>query len=66
MLQSGLEQESKDKHSRKAACLKALAVCAADPVLGFLKSKQGGLLTSDLKWNFTKFLVNKEGEVVKR
>ena len=40
--------------------------CAADPVFGFLKSKQGGLLTSDLKWNFTKFLVNKEGEVVKR
>lgn len=41
-------------------------LCAADPVFGFLKSKQGGILTSDLKWNFTKFLVNREGEVVKR
>ena len=39
---------------------------AADPVFGFLKSKQGGLLTSDLKWNFTKFLVSREGDVVKR
>lgn len=39
---------------------------AADPVFGFLKAKQGGILTSDLKWNFTKFLVNREGEVVKR
>lgn len=38
----------------------------ADPVFGFLKAKQGGILTSDLKWNFTKFLVNREGEVVKR
>jgi len=35
-------------------------------VFGFLKSKQGGILTSDLKWNFTKFLVNKDGDVVKR
>lgn len=39
---------------------------AADPVFGFLKAKQGGILTNDLKWNFTKFLVNREGEVVKR
>ncbi|CAK0770075.1 putative phospholipid hydroperoxide glutathione peroxidase 6, mitochondrial [Coccomyxa viridis] len=38
----------------------------ADPVFSFLKSKQGGLLTSDLKWNFTKFLVSREGDVVKR
>ena len=27
---------------------------------------QGGLLTADIKWNFTKFLVDREGRVVKR
>ena len=39
---------------------------AADPLYGFLKSQKGGILTSDVKWNFTKFLINKDGEVVKR
>lgn len=29
-------------------------VLAADPLFGFLKTKQGGLLVSDIKWNFTK------------
>eukprot|EP00884_Botryococcus_braunii_P006157 jgi/Botrbrau1/15542/Bobra.0333s0008.1 len=38
----------------------------ADPLFGFLKSKQGGLLVSDIKWNFTKFLVDRQGNVVKR
>ena len=33
----------------------------------FLKDKQKGLLgTKDIKWNFTKFLVDKTGNVVKR
>jgi len=32
----------------------------------WLKSQKGGLFSSDIKWNFTKFLVDKEGEVVKR
>ena len=27
---------------------------AADPLFGYLKSQQGGMLTSDIKWNFTK------------
>ncbi len=39
---------------------------AADPLYGFLKSQKGGILTSDVKWNFTKFLIGKDGEVVKR
>ncbi|KAL3162853.1 hypothetical protein ABBQ32_009306 [Trebouxia sp. C0010 RCD-2024] len=38
----------------------------ADPLYDFLKSQQGGLLTSDVKWNFTKFLIGKDGEVRKR
>nr|AFI55002.1 GPX1b [Chlorella sp. NJ-18] len=36
------------------------------PLFDFLKGQQGGLLTSDIKWNFTKFLVDRNGNVVKR
>lgn len=43
-----------------------LGSSAEDPLFGFLKTKQGGLLTKDIKWNFTKFLVDREGNVVKR
>lgn len=38
----------------------------ADPLYKFLKSQQGGKLFSNIKWNFTKFLVNREGKVIKR
>lgn len=39
----------------------------AHPLYQFLKESKPGLLgTEAIKWNFTKFLVNKEGEVVKR
>jgi len=37
------------------------------PLFDFLKTQAPGLLGSKgIKWNFTKFLVNKEGEVIKR
>jgi glutathione peroxidase len=36
------------------------------PVFEFLKSKKGGLLGDSIKWNFTKFLVDKKGSVVER
>lgn len=37
------------------------------PLYQFLKESKPGLLgTERIKWNFTKFLVNKQGEVVKR
>lgn len=36
------------------------------PIFKLLKSKKGGFLSSKVKWNFTKFLVTKEGEVYKR
>ncbi len=36
------------------------------PVFEFLKSKKGGLLGDTIKWNFTKFLVAKDGKVVDR
>lgn len=38
----------------------------ADPLFAFLKEQKGGILTKDIKWNFTKFLVNQNGQVVKR
>lgn len=38
----------------------------ADPLYTYLKSKKTGALTADIKWNFTKFLVDKSGQVVKR
>ena len=39
----------------------------AHPLYKFLKSKKPGLLGSDaIKWNFTKFLVTPQGEVVGR
>ena len=38
----------------------------ADPLYKWLKSKKGGILWSAIKWNSTKFLINKNGEVVHR
>ena len=39
----------------------------AHPLYRFLKGEKPGLLgTEAIKWNFTKFLVNPQGEVVKR
>jgi len=37
-----------------------------EPLFKFLKSQQKGALGSKIKWNFTKFLVDKKGNVVKR
>jgi glutathione peroxidase len=31
-----------------------------------LKDQKGGIFGDGIKWNFTKFLVNKEGKVVER
>ena len=36
------------------------------PLYTFLKAEQKGKMGSKIKWNFTKFLVDKEGNVVKR
>ncbi len=38
----------------------------AHPLYKFLKKKLGAFPTSKIKWNFTKFLINAEGEPVKR
>ena len=37
-----------------------------DLLYSWLKSQKGGLGGPNVKWNFTKFLVNKKGEVVAR
>lgn len=38
----------------------------ADPLYKYLKQNGKGLLGDSIKWNFTKFLINKEGNVVDR
>lgn len=38
----------------------------AEPLFEYLKRQKGGFLRDDIKWNFTKFLVSREGEVVER
>lgn len=38
----------------------------AHPLFDYLTSNSKGFLTSGIKWNFTKFLIDKEGNLVKR
>ena len=36
------------------------------PLYGWLKQEKGGVLGSAIKWNFTKFLVGRDGQVIRR
>jgi glutathione peroxidase len=36
------------------------------PLYTYLKKQQGGILGSKIKWNFTKFLVDRDGNVIDR
>lgn len=38
----------------------------AHPLYKYLKNEAKGLLSKEIKWNFTKFLIDSEGNVVKR
>jgi glutathione peroxidase len=38
----------------------------AHPVFKWLRSEKGGLLGAKIKWNFTKFLIGKDGQVIDR
>jgi glutathione peroxidase len=38
----------------------------AHPLFEWLREEKGGLLGDKIKWNFTKFLVGRDGRVVKR
>jgi glutathione peroxidase len=37
-----------------------------EPLYKYLKKEQGGFLWDSIKWNFTKFLVDREGNIVDR
>ncbi|WHZ03599.1 glutathione peroxidase [Neobacillus sp. YX16] len=37
-----------------------------DPLFSFLKEQKKGMLSKNIKWNFTKFLVDQNGQVVER
>ncbi len=38
----------------------------AHPIFQYLKKSCGGFLTSAIKWNFTKFLIDRQGKPVER
>ena len=38
----------------------------AHPLFNYLKEEAGGILGNDIKWNFTKFLIDRNGKVEKR
>ncbi|MDQ3165422.1 MAG: glutathione peroxidase, partial [Actinomycetota bacterium] len=38
----------------------------AHPLFRWLRTEQGGVLGDAIKWNFTKFLVGRDGQVLKR
>lgn len=38
----------------------------AHPLFKYLATETKGILTEDIKWNFTKFLIDREGNVAKR
>lgn len=37
----------------------------AHPIFKFLKARLGGMLSSDIKWNFTKFIIDRNGTPIK-
>jgi len=39
---------------------------SAHPLYQFLKDKKSGLLGRSIRWNFTKFLIDRQGNVIKR
>ena len=38
----------------------------AHPIYQWLKAQKGGVLTDSIKWNFTKFVIDKNGKPIKR
>ncbi|HJD75269.1 MAG TPA: glutathione peroxidase [Bacteroides reticulotermitis] len=38
----------------------------ASPIFKYLKKSTSGFLGSSIKWNFTKFLISKDGQTIKR
>ena len=74
-----LRQEPGDEAEIKSFCTREFGITfplfakvsvngrSAHPLYQFLKSKRAGTLgTRSIKWNFTKFLVDREGNVIER
>lgn len=71
-------QEPGDEHSIAEGCLLNYGVTFpmfskidvngknAHPIFKYLRHELGGLFGNRIKWNFTKFLVDKDGKPVKR
>jgi glutathione peroxidase len=38
----------------------------SDPLYSYLRSNSKGLINSNIKWNFTKFLIDRDGQLLKR
>lgn len=38
----------------------------ADPLFVYLRKQKGGFMGNKIKWNFTKFLISREGKVIER
>jgi len=58
----------KDKYKFEPDLYSKINVNGADaaPIYKFLKKEQGGTLIDAIKWNFTKFLVDRKGHAVNR
>ena len=67
---TGLEVEAwvREKYGATWHCMDKLDVngATAHPLFAFLKVAQPGFLINAVKWNFTKFLINREGVPVAR
>ena len=66
ILEKAKEIEKKMKESQEN--LKKIEVNGSNthPLYEYLKSEKTGILTEAIKWNFTKFLVDRDGNVIKR
>lgn len=38
----------------------------ADPLFVYLRKQKGGFMGNEIKWNFTKFLISRDGKVIER
>jgi len=58
----------RNEHNAKFPLFKKIKVNGNDahPLWKFLKEKQSGTLGSAIKWNFTKFLCDRQGNPVRR
>ena len=73
-----LNQEPETNESVEEACKSGFGVTFqltekidvngsnAHKIFKHLKSKKGGILGNRIKWNFTKFLISREGQVLRR